>query len=165
MGAQLAFELTRELQLAGLPLPGHVFISARRPPQAEDPVPGVERQPDSELLAHLRRLGGVPEELLEHAGARASILAGLRSDLLLLASAADRSGPPLATALTALGGREDPVVEGEVLEGWRTHARTFHGVHLFPGGHFYFQEQAREVWARIEATLQPQRQALLAAAS
>ena len=49
MGAVLASEVARRLMTLSLPLPSHLIISARRPPQFADPMRPIGNLPDASL--------------------------------------------------------------------------------------------------------------------
>src|SRR5688572_20591849 len=56
MGAMVAFELTRQLQQEGFPLPLRLFVSAHKAPYIAHGDAPMHRLPDAELVRLLRRL-------------------------------------------------------------------------------------------------------------
>src|SRR3954469_937665 len=64
MGALIAFELTRELRRRALPLPAHLFVSARRAPHLPARKRALHALPDDEFDADLRALDGTRAAVL-----------------------------------------------------------------------------------------------------
>jgi surfactin synthase thioesterase subunit len=59
LGALVSFETARELRRTGAPAPIHLFVAARRSPQAPHPARMLSRLPDEEFLAELNALGAI----------------------------------------------------------------------------------------------------------
>lgn len=151
MGAVLAYEITRRAIDRGLPLPVWVGLSARPAPQAAGAGGGPRELSDDELRARLRRLGGMPEGLIDDAGLWARFSPVIRGDLRLVANwrpAADAA--PLPVALSAFAGREDHSAGPPLMAGWEAHSEHFLGLRAFDGGHFYFQDDPGPLLRHIE---------------
>ena len=137
MGAAVAFELARLLQRRNQPLPKMLIASAARAPQyrrnhVPPPPPG-----DEQLIAELRRLQGMPNEVLDDPAVMRAILPALRADTVLYRNYVYTEDRPLVCPIRAYGGVDDPNVLREHLEAWAQQTSSSFALRLFPGGHFY----------------------------
>ena len=140
MGAAIAFELARELRRRGRPLPRILIASAARAPQfRRDHVPPPPPS-DADLLAELRRLGGMPAEVLDDPAVLHTILPALRADAALYRAYTYTDEPPLACPIRAFGGVDDVRIAPEHLQGWAEQTTADFAMRQFPGGHFYFKQ-------------------------
>jgi medium-chain acyl-[acyl-carrier-protein] hydrolase len=139
-GALIGFELARELRARGRPGPVHLFASGRRAPDLPSDRPITHHLPDDEFLAELQTLGGLPQQLLEHRELLELLLPTLRADVAIHETYEFREQAPLDCPITAYGGLSDPRVSREQLQAWRRHTSGPFLARLFPGGHFYLQD-------------------------
>ena len=137
MGAAVAFELARELRRRGKPLPSVLIASAARAPQFRrgyvPPVPPSREH----FLEELRRLQGIPSEVLDDPATLRAILPALEADATLYRNYVYHDEPPFAFPIRAYGGADDPKIRREHLEGWKEQTTGPFAVRIFPGGHFY----------------------------
>lgn len=156
MGSIIAAEVARELATRGGPIPGHLFVSARRPahmPAAETPLHGL---PDDEFIAEVnRRYGGIPRALLAERELLDLFLPTLRADLTALETFSPRQRSPLAVPITAFGGSDDDMTPRAHLEAWSSETTAAFRVRVFSGGHFYLEPRRAEVVADVATTLAP----------
>jgi surfactin synthase thioesterase subunit/glycosyltransferase involved in cell wall biosynthesis len=143
MGAVVAFELARLLCRRAQPLPRLLLVSGARAPQfrrghVPPPEPG-----QSEFLDELRRLEGVPPQVLDDPALLRMVLPALRADTALYRNYIYAEAPPLGCPIRAYGGTEDPNVRREHLEAWARQTTSSFNLRMFPGGHF-FPQSARE---------------------
>jgi medium-chain acyl-[acyl-carrier-protein] hydrolase len=149
MGAQVAYETTRRLAVAGRPLPHAVVVSGCRPPGAP-PAVTLHEESDDRLLQGITELGGMPAELLEHRDMLGILLPVMRADLALLARYSQQARPAaLPCPVVAFTGSEDQHVGLEWITGWRSTTADRFRHRVFPGDHFYLHGQADEVIADI----------------
>jgi medium-chain acyl-[acyl-carrier-protein] hydrolase len=153
MGAAIAFELTRALAGSGAPLPAALVVSAARAPQFRErhtppPDPG-----EAEFLAELRRLEGVPPELLEHPEALRVLLPALQGDARMYRRWIYRRSPPLDIPIFAYAGSADPNVRPEHVEPWRDMTTGRFTRREFEGGHFYLQSHREAFLGALTADL------------
>ena len=138
MGGLIAFELARQLRGRNLPEPRILFVSACGAPQILDPHPPIHSLPDSEFLESLRKLNGIPSEVLQHPEMMQLLTPMIRDDFEAVETYRFKQGEnPLGCSIIAFGGTEDPRVSRERLEGW-THQTSsrFESIY-FPGDHFF----------------------------
>ncbi|WAZ24022.1 alpha/beta fold hydrolase [Streptomyces cinnabarinus] len=143
MGALLAYELALALQESDRP-PAALVVSGSVPPHVPRRTPAMHRLPDAEFVAGLRRLGGVPPELLADEEWLALFLPQLRADFeaaeTYRALDALRPGIPLL----ALAGADDPAAAPDEVEHWRD-LGTDVTVRVFDGDHFFVFTSAEAV--------------------
>src|ERR1035437_8635935 len=137
VGAVVAFELARELRRRSRPLPKMLISSGARAPQFRRhhvPPPAPSREA---FVEELRRLEGIPAEVLDDPALMRAILPALASDAALYRNYVYAETPPLPIPVRAYGGADDPNVRREHLDGWAEQTTASFAVRVFPGGHFY----------------------------
>lgn len=145
MGAMLAYRMTLALHQRNAVLPLVLAVASWPPYGASPEVMPDPADGDAEFTADLRRLGGVPDELLADPAMTKLALPVLRADFRLCRSYVYRPAAPLSMPVVALGGDADRVTPARALAAWRDVASDFRGLHLFPGGHFFLTDHVREV--------------------
>jgi surfactin synthase thioesterase subunit len=150
MGAVVAFELARELRRRRKRLPEVLIASAARAPQfrrGHVPPPAPSRE---EFLDELRRLQGIPPEILHDLAMLRAILPALEADTSLYRNYIYEEDAPFAFPIRAYGGVDDPNVRCEHLDAWREQTTGPFEVRQFPGGHFYVNTSRSELLAALE---------------
>jgi pyochelin biosynthetic protein PchC len=145
-GAVLAYEVAVRLSRyravpSGLVVSGH-------------PGPGLERPTawhlatDAELCAELLRVGGMREEVLNHAELLRLVLPVIRADYRL--SETHRMTPlALDCPVLACIGADDSEVTAEEVGAWAAVTSVGYGLRVFPGGHFYLTACRRELTGEV----------------
>jgi medium-chain acyl-[acyl-carrier-protein] hydrolase len=151
-GALIGFELARTLRARRRPGPVHFFASGRRAPELP-PDRLTHHLPEAEFLADLQELGGLPAELLEHRELLSLLVPTLRADVSIHETYAFTEQAPLECALTAYGGLADPKVRREQLEAWASHTSGPFVLRMFPGGHFFLQDDRPLLLRTLSADL------------
>lgn len=138
MGAKLSFALCHRLEARGLPLPAALLLAAHKAPHGRPHRPGAGGLPEPEFLDYLRELGGTPETVLTDPDLRRLILPALRADFTLL----DQPIPldPVLPPIVAYAGSQDPAASPAELLAWSAYTRGSFRLRVFPGGHFFFQQ-------------------------
>jgi surfactin synthase thioesterase subunit/glycosyltransferase involved in cell wall biosynthesis len=154
MGAAVAFELARELRRLGLPEPRLLVASAARAPQFRRDYTPPPAPSEAQFLDELRRLEGLPAEALDQPALLAAILPALTADAALYRNYVYADAPPLACAIRAYGGSDDPNVRPEHLEGWASQTGASFAMRLFPGGHFFLHGSQESVFGALAADLE-----------
>jgi surfactin synthase thioesterase subunit/glycosyltransferase involved in cell wall biosynthesis len=147
MGAGIAFELARALRREGLPAPVALIASGARAPQYRENYKPAPEPTDAEFTAELRRLEGLPAELLDNAQAMQLLLPALRADARLYRNYIYSPEPPFDFAIFAYGGAEDPNLRVEHIQRWSEQTTGFFRRREFAGGHF-FLHSARDAVIR-----------------
>ena len=154
MGAAIAFELARSLRSRHQPLPECLFVSAARAPQLRRNHVPPPPASDAHLLDELRRLDGVPRELLENKEWMRLALPALRADTTLSRNYTYGDGEPLDCAIRAYGGLEDERIEPWHLELWAGQTTKDFSLEMLPGGHFFVKTHQAEFLAVLARDLQ-----------
>ena len=144
LGALLGFHFTRELRRRSGTAPLQLFVSGRRAPQLPDRSP-MHDLPDRQFVDRLRRLGGIPEVVLQDAELIAHFLPVLRADLAVAETAELADEAPLACPVAALAGASDERATLDEVDAWRVHTSGTFERETFPGGHFFIQSERTAV--------------------
>lgn len=154
MGALVAFELAHELLRRGAPQPLHLYVSGAPAPQRSHEVPAIHHLPREEFLQALRRYRGMPDEVLNHQELMDLMLPRLKADFAVTGTYVYPGHPPLPIPITAFGGADDETVTPPMIEAWREQTAMPFAHRIFPGGHFFLTDHARDVIAAIERGLE-----------
>jgi medium-chain acyl-[acyl-carrier-protein] hydrolase len=155
MGALLAYELARLLAREGRPLPLHLFVSGRQAPPFPPARQPMRALPEAEFRAELKRLGGTPREVLENNELMELFSPLLRADFTVVETYQHQAGPPLECPITAFSGLQDPDVERDKFDAWRTLTRAGFQGHWLPGNHFFIQTAATPLLSLMSEALRP----------
>ena len=153
MGAAAAFELARALRQRNNPAPACLFVSASRAPQLRRGHVPPPSPSDEELLEELRRLNGVPPELLENAEWTRLALPALRADATLYRNYVYVEAPPLDCPIRAYGGLGDERISRLQIEAWAEQTTKDFSLEMFPGGHFFLKTHEVEFLAALARDL------------
>jgi len=152
MGAIIAYELTRRLQARGLS-PRHLFVSGQRAPHIPLRRPQSYDLPDPAFRNRLRELNGTPEEVLQDAELMGLLLPRLRCDFELSETYTGAGGALLSCPITAFGGAQDHEVSRTDIAAWRDLTNSAFDSGIFPGGHFYLDQEGQALRRCIAARL------------
>lgn len=153
MGAMIAFELARRLEAAGAIRPSQLFLSGHGAPGKADESAKSHLLPHAEFVERIRKFDGTPEEVFEHKGLLDIFVPLLRADITLVETYAPVPDAQVDCPIVALGGKDDTDVPIESLAAWRTRTRTEFEMHVFDGGHFYWQPEPESMLSVIDAAL------------
>jgi len=149
MGAVVAFALCLRLEQGSVPPPALLIASGHEAPHT-DWSRNYHLLGDHELTALLSSLSGTPPEVLSDPQVMELFLPTIRADLALLETYRpgidERVGCPVVTYIGA-----DDDLQPEAVSRWDelTTGPCTHRV--FPGGHFYLDQQRAEVVACVVA--------------
>lgn len=153
MGALVAFETARLLEAEGRPVQA-LFASARRAP-ARQSGERVDHLDDTELLARIGALGGTDEQLLREEELLRMYLPVLRADYRAVETYACEPGAAIGAPITGLAGDTDPGVSRGDVAAWNEHTTDCFDLRVFPGGHFYLDEQTAAVADTVASVVCP----------
>jgi surfactin synthase thioesterase subunit/glycosyltransferase involved in cell wall biosynthesis len=154
MGAVVAFELARELRRRSRSLPAMLIASGARAPQFRRnhvPPPAPSREA---FIEELRRLEGIPAEVLGDAALMRAILPALEADAALYRNYVYIEDAPLPIPVRAYGGADDPNVRRQHLDGWAEQTTASFAVRVFSGGHFYLNAARQPFLTALEEDLE-----------
>lgn len=153
LGGLIAFELTRTLRRKGLAQPNILFLSACAAPQLPNLHPPIHQLPDAEFVNELKKLNGIPPEILQNDELMKLLLPTIRADFKMIESYQYQSDAPLNCPIVALSGLDDPRVSRERLEGWAMHTTNSFESRYFEGGHFFLTTANEAVLKFMEGKL------------
>ena len=160
MGALVAYELTVELERVAetsgdpdtCPVPEHLFVSGRRPPDELHDGERIHDLADEPFLdAMQRHYGGVPDVVRKEPELLALFLPGLRADVHVFESYAPLTDRRVRCPVRVYGGATDRRPRPELLPGWQRAAERAISVRTFPGDHFYLNEAHPDLVADVAA--------------
>lgn len=137
MGALISFELARSLQQEKLGIPHKIFVSGHNAPQLPDPTEPIHNLPENEFIVQIKSMNGTPDEVLDDPELRNLIFPILRADFSVCETYVYRQAGPLNTPICACGGLQDPYIDRDGLNSWREQTLSEFSIRLFPGDHFY----------------------------
>ncbi|MBL1077223.1 thioesterase [Nocardia sp. 2] len=149
MGSIVAFEFTRLIEKAGIPVRLLAVSGAVAPWRcAEMPPHPTEDEP---LLDHMAGLEGTGANILGNRDLMRMALPALKADY----AAFDRYTCPkdvvLQAPMHALGGSDDEYVTMGDLYAWQDHTTAPLQVTMFDGGHFYLNQQVAGITELLNA--------------
>ncbi|MBP1888333.1 type I polyketide synthase [Sinorhizobium mexicanum] len=145
MGALVAYEIARSLEVADRPSPFHLVVSGHE--AADVPVDApMYKYSDDKLADLVRTLGIVPTEALANEKLLVDfILPPLRADFELAETYDRNLVTPLKAAITAMGGVKDEMLNANDLDEWRRLTTSRFARIMFDGDHFFPHSMAEEV--------------------
>jgi surfactin synthase thioesterase subunit len=155
MGSLVAYELTRRILAEGLTPPVWLGISALSVPRPGDETAVLldGTLSDTALRHQLTRLGGTPAEVLADPCLWTVFAPAIRADLAVMRElrAKPPADAPLPVAFSAFAGADDRAAPPAGIAPWGERTEHFLGLRVFPGGHFYFQDDLDAVAAQVTA--------------
>jgi len=152
MGALISFEITRSIRRKRQLSPEHLFVSGCFAPHLPDPHP-MHHLADQEFVDAVRRLNGLPEEVLQDAELMELVLPALRADFTAAETYVHIAEPALSCPITAFAGSRDPLTTQESVEAWRIHTMGAFSFRMLPGDHFFLISQQALLLSILSAEL------------
>jgi surfactin synthase thioesterase subunit len=144
MGAGLAYQTAMTLRDLERPPPTHLIVSGRMPPHRPYPG-GWAHRSETELVAHLSKLGGLPDTILENRTLLSFYLRRIRADFLLNDDLFYGRAPKFDFPITVINGVDDPLVDDAGIAEWREHTTAQYRSFKVTGGHFFHQTNLAEL--------------------
>ncbi|HEX2926639.1 MAG TPA: thioesterase domain-containing protein, partial [Ruminiclostridium sp.] len=155
MGSLLVYELVYKILENGLPMPIHLFLSGRYPPNVRDNGKIIHKLSDVNFKNAIREFGGTPEEVLENPELWDIFSPILRADYKILENYIYEPKPfKLYCDISILYGKSDKEVEQYDLSKWQDFTIGKCQVYKFDGGHFFIHEKMEKVISLIKSTLE-----------
>jgi surfactin synthase thioesterase subunit len=155
MGALVAYELTVAMEAAAMDAPrrpSHLFVSGRRAPDERHEGKVIHGLPDDEFLdAMQRRYNAVPDAVRREPELLALFLPGLRADVQVFETYAPLTDRRVQCPVRVYGGADDHQPTPDALPGWQRVAEREVSVRVFPGGHFYLNDEREGLAADVAA--------------
>lgn len=141
LGGLVSYELTRFLRRNGRPQPFHLFISSHAAPHLKDIEPAMYDLPDTEFKMRLEKLSGMKKEVLQNDELMQIVLPILRADFEICDTYTHHEENPLDCPISVYGGLQDQEVPNDSLKAWQTLTHSKFIMRMFPGNHFFLNEE------------------------
>lgn len=118
MGALVAYEVARVLEISDVQSPFHLVLSGHKAADVPADEPPMYQHTDSKLADLIYSLGTIPDEAMEDKELLLGyLLPSVRADFKI-AETYDRALPkPLGISISAMGGRQDTLLDENDLNG------------------------------------------------
>ncbi|MEU6925626.1 MULTISPECIES: alpha/beta fold hydrolase [unclassified Streptomyces] len=152
LGAVLAYELAREVELLGGTRLSHLFVSGSPGPwdgRAERAT-GMD---DDEFVRRIGEFAGYRHEAFDDPDLRELLLPLLRTDVAMHENYKPASDEPLSVPVTSLRGADDVLVSREQAHGWNASTTGRFTYREVPGSHMYLVDSPQSVLDAVSAEL------------
>ncbi len=149
LGALIGYVLALHLRQRQATQPVHLFVSGRRAPHLPSAHPPVHQANDATFLNRIRDMGGTSPKFFEMPELIEIMLPMLRADFALWETYNHVEQAPLTCPITAFGGEEDAEAKTADIEAWQTYTSSTFSRHMFPGGHFFWQDHLRRLLSLV----------------
>ncbi|MGW2748304.1 thioesterase II family protein [Streptomyces sp. NPDC001450] len=144
MGSVVAYEVARRLERGPGPGPAGLIVSGNMAPSVERDQ-GIHLMDDEQLMAWMSELAGTPPAVLADKELLATVVPALRGDFTALESYRHPEGSSVACPISGYVGDRDPHVPQDGFLRWAEHTTAEFTAQIFEGGHFYVEDQVRNV--------------------
>ncbi|WP_338674381.1 alpha/beta fold hydrolase [Streptomyces sp. SCSIO 30461] len=152
MGAVTAFEVALRAERAMGRGPERLIASACVAPSRRVDM-GLRHQDDAGVLAGIMGLGGTQDVLNDHPELAELILPAIRADLEMIEPYRAGTDVKLDCPVSVFAPDSDPRVPLADSAAWTEHTTAAADVHVFQGGHFYFNDVPDEFSERLRGAL------------
>lgn len=151
MGALISYELIHMIIKNGHSEPIHAFFSGKGAPHLKGFKDKVHKLSDDEFIKEVYSLGGTPKELLEEKEILKIFLGILRADYEAIETYKyfNRS-EKFRFSITVFNGIEDKLTQDNITQ-WSCHTQKKCDIYNFHGGHFFINDNIKEMREIIES--------------
>lgn len=144
MGGNVAFHLCHKLKAESDVAPQYLFLSGCSPSDVIEGYPDINSLTDNEFWEAIKRLNGIPKELLNNAELMRLMLPVFKADYTVLKSG--RQYPDsLEIPLVMIRGNRDNSLSALEIKLWEKFTNAQSTMYEFNGGHFYLHRLEREL--------------------
>lgn len=155
MGASLAWEIAAIADKNHqIQKPKLLIVSGRASPDLKPLKKPVHLLPDSEFIEKLRELGGTPQEILNSKEMMALLLPMLRGDFKRSETWEPSKHILESSPILSFGGIDDSESNLSRISNWALYTKSWHKNYIFPGGHFYINNQRAPLLEKLKESLQ-----------
>lgn len=154
LGALISFELVHKIMAEKLPFPNHVFYSGKSAPNTQSKRKFFYYLLEPEQFKEeIIKLGGTPPEIFEHSEFENLFLPLLKNDFKMAECYSFIPGRKLYSGdITVLLGKDDSL-SAEQCHSWSTCTSGICKIIYFNGGHFFINNESKNVINIINDTL------------
>lgn len=151
MGSTVAYEVARRLERSGIAPVGMIASAGRGPSALLGDT--VHLRDDRGLVAALRALSGTESSVLDDEELLRLVLPAVRGDYKAVETYRHTGEQKLTCPIRVLLGEADDMTTMDQANAWRAHTSASCDITVFPGGHFYLNEQFETVMRTITRQL------------
>lgn len=144
MGALLCYLLAGRISAEGISRPLHLFLTGKGAPSIRINNSVLHLLPKDALVEELRRMGGMPEIVLNDDKLLDAFLPIIRADFEAMASFRYEKPAELEIPITVVTGTEEGISR-ERVAAWRLETRSQVDIRQLPGNHFFINNCSREI--------------------
>jgi len=141
MGAMVAFDLTKKLADNSAHTPVHLFLSGLASPWMRVAGKQIYDLPDHDFLCEIKKLGGIPSDILENSDILEILIPAIRADLEAAHHWRIDKCCDLGIPVTIFGGADDTGIPLEALADWASFTSMDIEINLHPGNHFFIHHE------------------------
>jgi len=142
LGSLVAFETMKCMRNNDIALPDLAFFSGRKAPAVNTGRNNRSLLSDTDLLACLSAMGGIPEYFLQYPDFLSFYLPIIRNDLSLNDTYCYKSSPQFDIPFVIMNGSEDENIGPDPVLSWKQHTSAACYQEWLDGNHFYFSDTA-----------------------
>ncbi len=155
VGALTAYELTQHIRQTTDYQPVHLLLSGHRAAHRPPINPPFHHLDEATFLERVKNFDGTPAAFFEQKELVELMLPCLRADFEVWETYQYSPHQPLDIPLTIYGSDGDSEAKLADFEAWKQHTTGAFKLHMFNGGHFYFQKDLPAFLNLISQTLDP----------
>ena len=153
MGSLIAYELAHYIIKLQKDSPKHIFLSGKKAPHIKADNICIDDLSDTEFKDKILSLSGTPKEIFQNKDMLNIFEPILKADLRILdAYKYFERGEKLNCNITILNGKNDNLTINDIWS-WKQHTSKSCNIYLFKGGHFYLNENIKDLINIINSTL------------
>ncbi len=141
MGALISYELTQKINEKYNAKPLKLYVSAHKAPFLERGGPIMHKLEKNSFVNELKKMNGIPNELLEHTELMDLMLPIIRNDYALCENYTYRGKEKINVPITAFGGKFDKDIKEIDLIKWSEVTDQAFNHFLLDGDHFFITKE------------------------
>lgn len=145
MGAIIAYEVCKRIQVNQRKNPVKLFISGMQPPHLKENKKFLSMN-DDDFMGELEKMEGIPKGFIENQELKDLFLPIIKNDFKLL-EYYQQPYPPtrLNSPIVVINGKEDRSISFENIGKWKEYTHAGCDFYKLTGGHFFINENVEEV--------------------
>jgi len=143
MGALISYELSHKVSNKYMKKPQKLYVSAHKAPFSEKNGPIMHKLNSNEFTAELRKMEGIPKEMMEHKELMELMLPIIRNDYAVCETYRFKEREVLDIPITIFGGSEDKDISEDDLLEWENLTNSNFRKVMIKGDHFFIIKEKK----------------------
>jgi surfactin synthase thioesterase subunit len=152
MGSLIGYLITKRIIKENLPQPLHLFFSGAKAPHMLQYEPAAHLFEKEELIASLRKMGGIPERILKNDNLMRILEPIVRADFRVINTYVHKDTEAMDIPISVIIGSEEGI-SLEQSQLWQKETIIEIKVDEFQGDHFFIFHHAEQLMALIHSRL------------